>query len=117
ADALTELDAATRQRVKLVWVNSPANPTGTVQGAKVLAEIVADARAIGAVVASDECYAELGWGTWEHQRIPSILDTQVSQGDFSGLLSVYSLSKQSNMAGYRAAFVAGDAAMIAALIN
>lgn len=117
ADALTELDAATRQRVKLVWVNSPANPTGTVQSAEVLAKIVADARAIGAAVASDECYAELGWGTWEHQRIPSILDTQVSQGDFSGLLSVYSLSKQSNMAGYRAAFVAGDAAMIAALIN
>ena len=117
ADSLTELDETTRAKVKLVWVNSPANPTGIVQDTQVLASIVQDARAIGAVVASDECYAELGWGTWEDKRIPSILHPQVAGGDFRGLLSVYSLSKQSNMAGYRAAFVAGDEQLIAALIN
>lgn len=117
ADSLTELDETTRAKVKLVWVNSPANPTGIVQTAEAMARIVEDARAIGAVVASDECYAELGWGSWDDTRIPSILDDHVCGGDFSGLLSVYSLSKQSNMAGYRAAFVAGDADMIAALIN
>lgn len=117
ADALSELDAQTRANVKLVWVNSPGNPTGIVQDAEQLARIVTDARTIGAVVASDECYAELGWGRWEDHRIPSILDDRVCGGDISGLLSVYSLSKQSNMAGYRAAFVAGDAEMISALIN
>lgn len=117
ADSLAELDATTRSKVKLVWVNSPANPTGIVQDTEALASIVNDARAIGAVVASDECYAELGWDTWEDKPIPSILDQQVAGGDFRGLLSVYSLSKQSNMAGYRAAFVAGDEQLIAALIN
>lgn len=117
ADSLAELDAETRAKVKLVWVNSPANPTGIVQDADALAHIVADARKIGAVVASDECYAELGWGRWEDTHVPSILDDQVCNGDIRGLLSVYSLSKQSNMAGYRAAFVAGDADMIASLIN
>lgn len=117
ADSLAELDATTRAKVKLVWVNSPANPTGIVQDTEALASIVDDARAIGAVVASDECYAELGWDAWEHEPIPSILDQQVANGDFRGLLSVYSLSKQSNMAGYRAAFVAGDEQLIAALIN
>lgn len=117
ADSLAELDEATRAKVKLVWVNSPANPTGTVQDADALRAIVDDARVIGAVVASDECYAELGWGQWETTRVPSILQKKVSNGDFTGLLSVYSLSKQSNMAGYRAAFVAGDADLIAALIN
>lgn len=117
ADSLAELDAETRAKVKLVWVNSPANPTGIVQDADALAHIVADARKIGAVVASDECYAELGWGKWEDIHVPSILDDQVCNGDIRGLLSVYSLSKQSNMAGYRAAFVAGDADMIASLIN
>jgi len=117
ADSLAELDEATRSRVKLVWINSPANPTGIVQDADAMRAIVDDARALGAVVASDECYAELGWDQWEDTPIPSILHDAVSGGDLTGLLSVYSLSKQSNMAGYRAAFVAGDAELIAALIN
>src|SRR5699024_6118340 len=117
ADSLAELDAPTRNKVKLVWVNSPANPTGIVQDVDALARIVDDARALGAIVASDECYAELGWGRWEEQPIPSVLDQRVSGGDLSDLLSVYSLSKQSNMAGYRGAFAAGDKKLIAALIN
>lgn len=117
ADSLAELDATTRAKVKLVWVNSPANPTGIVQDVQTLATIVQEARTIGAVVASDECYAELGWGRWEDTPIPSILHPDVTGGDLRDLLSVYSLSKQSNMAGYRAAFVAGDEQRIAALIN
>jgi aspartate/methionine/tyrosine aminotransferase len=82
---------------------------------------VAQARDLGAVVASDECYAELGWGAWDTQRggepVPSILDPRVSGGSHEGLLAVYSLSKQSNVAGYRAAFVAGDPAIMANLVN
>lgn len=117
ADSLEDLDEYTRSRVKLVWMNSPANPTGIVQDAPTMRRIVDDARRLGAVIASDECYAELGWDAWEDTPIPSILHDSVSGGDLTGLLSVYSLSKQSNMAGYRAAFVAGDASLIAALIN
>ena len=63
ADSLDELDEATRARVRLVWINSPANPTGIVRDVDELKKIVEDARALGAVVASDECYAELGWGS------------------------------------------------------
>ncbi|WP_120523005.1 succinyldiaminopimelate transaminase [Arthrobacter celericrescens] len=121
ADDLDELDAATRAKVRLVWVNSPGNPTGSVRDAASLKAIVEQARQVGAVVASDECYAELGWGEWDAQRggeaVPSILDPRVSGGSNDGLLSVYSLSKQSNLAGYRAAFVAGDSAIVANLVN
>jgi succinyldiaminopimelate transaminase len=121
ADDLDELDADTRARVRLVWVNSPANPTGSVRDITSLRHIVSQAREIGAVVASDECYAELGWGEWDVQRggtpVPSILDPQVAGGSHDGLLAVYSLSKQSNVAGYRAAFVAGDPALMANLVN
>ena len=81
ADDLDELDAATRARVRLVWVNSPANPTGSVRDAESLRRIVRQARELGAVVASDECYAELGWGEWDVQRggtpVPSILDPRL----------------------------------------
>lgn len=121
ADELSELDEATRARVRLVWVNSPGNPTGEVRDQESLARLVREARQLGAVVASDECYAELGWGDWDEarggRRVPSILDPAVSQASLEGLLSVYSLSKQSNLAGYRAAFVAGDPELIANLIN
>ena len=49
--------------------------------------------------------------------VPSILDPRVCDGDHEGLLAVYSLSKQSNMAGYRAAFVAGDAVLVGRLLE
>lgn len=100
--------------VTLVWVNSPSNPTGAVTDAAGLAEVVAAAREIGALVASDECYAELGWTA---DPVPSILDPAVCGGSHEGVLAVYSLSKQSNLAGYRAAFAAGDPAVIASLLE
>ncbi len=120
-DNLDELDDATRARVRLIWVNSPGNPTGSVRGVDSLKALVEQARELGAVVASDECYAELGWGSWDVQRggqaVPSILDPRVAGGSHQGLLAVYSLSKQSNVAGYRAAFVAGDPDLMPNLVN
>lgn len=121
ADDLNELDTETRERVRLVWINSPGNPTGSVRSVGQLKTIVDQAREAGAVVASDECYAELGWGAWDAQRggeaVPSVLDPRLAGGSVDGLLAVYSLSKQSNLAGYRAAFVAGDGPLIANLVN
>lgn len=121
ADNLDELDAETRARVRLIWVNSPGNPTGIVRGVEDLSELVAQAREVGAVIASDECYGELGWGKWDPeeggQAVPSVLDPRVCGGSHEGLLAIYSLSKQSNVAGYRAAFVAGDSAIVANLVN
>jgi succinyldiaminopimelate transaminase len=121
ADSLDELDPATRGRVKLVWINSPGNPTGIVRDTASMRALVEQAREAGAVVASDECYAELGWDEWDQDRggkaVPSVLDPEVAQGSHEGLLSVYSLSKQSNLAGYRAAFIAGDPALMANLVN
>ncbi len=97
---------------RLRWLNSPSNPTGDVAPAGVLAAAVRQARQSGAVVASDECYLALGW---EAQPV-SVLHAQVCGGDHGGLLAVHSLSKSSNLAGYRAGFVAGDPALIAALL-
>lgn len=97
---------------RLRWLNSPSNPTGDVVPAGVLAAAVAQARQIGAVVASDECYLSLGW---EVQPV-SVLHPQICGGDHNGLLAVHSLSKSSNLAGYRAGFVAGDPELIAALL-
>ena len=103
--------------VRLVWVNSPSNPTGAVRSTAQLREVVAAARHLGAVVASDECYAELAWDEpWASAGVPCLLAEDVAGTDHRGLLSLYSLSKQSNLAGYRAAFAAGDAALISRLL-
>ena len=106
------------QGARLIWINTPGNPDGRVLDVDELRAAVARARELGAVLASDECYAELGWeGPWAEQPVPSVLDPRVTGGDVSSLLSVYSLSKQSNLAGYRAAFLAGDAALVAGLLT
>ncbi len=101
-----------------MWLNSPGNPDGRVLDAAALRAAVTRARELGAVVASDECYAELGWDApWDSEPIPSVLDPRVTDGDLGGILSVYSLSKQSNLAGYRAAFLAGDPAIVSRLVT
>lgn len=103
---------------RLIWINTPGNPDGRTWTVEELAEAVRRARELGAVLASDECYAELGWdGPWASEPIPSVLDPRVTGGMRSGLLSVYSLSKQSNLAGYRAAFVAGCARIVGDLLT
>lgn len=106
------------ERTRLIWINSPGNPDGRVWDAAALRAAVARARELGAVLASDECYAELGWDApWDRDPIPSVLNPEIVGEDRTGVLSVYSLSKQSNLAGYRAAFVAGDAGLIARAVT
>lgn len=101
------------QPVSLVWVNSPSNPTGRVLPVEHLAKVVAWARERGAVVVSDECYLELAWDA----SPVSILDERVCGGSHEGLLAVHSLSKRSNLAGYRAGLVLGDADLVASLLE
>ena len=113
ADGTVQVGPATR-RVRLVWLNSPGNPTGRVLGVEHLRKVVDWARSIGAVVASDECYAELGW---DGVRVPSVLDPEVCGGSHRGLLALYSMSKQSNLAGYRASFAAGDPVLVRRLLE
>lgn len=100
------------ERPALIYLNSPSNPTGRVLGVEHLRKVVEFARERGAVVASDECYLGLTWEGTAH----SILDPAVCDGDHTGLLAIHSLSKVSNLAGYRAGFVTGDPALVAELL-
>ncbi|WP_328426091.1 succinyldiaminopimelate transaminase [Micromonospora sp. NBC_00389] len=111
ADSLTAVGPTSR--VRLVWVNSPGNPTGRVLPAAHLRKVVDWARERGAVVASDECYLSLGWSA----EPVSVLSPEVCGGSYDGVLAVHSLSKRSNLAGYRAGFVAGDPALVAELLK
>jgi succinyldiaminopimelate transaminase len=109
-DDPTELDPA---GLRLLWLNSPSNPTGRVLSRAELTRIVAWAREHGVLVFSDECYLELGW---EADPV-SVLHPDVNGGSYDGLVAVHSLSKRSNLAGYRAAFLAGDPAVLGPLLE
>lgn len=108
-DSLTSLGP---ERVKLMWINSPSNPTGKVLPPDHLRKVVTWARERGVLLVSDECYLEMAWD----EEPVSILHPDVCGGDHSGLLAVHSLSKRSNLAGYRCAFVAGDPVVVGELL-
>ena len=101
-DAVDPSDVA---RALLLWVNSPSNPTGLLSDLDRSAQW---GRNRGIPVFSDECYAEF---TWDGPA-RSILESGTE-----GVVAVHSLSKRSNLAGVRAGFYAGDAALVAYLLD
>ena len=114
ADSTTALGP---EPVTMVWINSPANPTGRVLPVEHLRKVVAWARERGALVVSDECYIELSWSSDPAERPVSALHPTVCGDSTEGIMVVHSLSKRSNMAGYRLGFVAGDSSVVASLLE
>ena len=104
----SDFDASTWPDADLAWINSPSNPTGRISSPAELARVIEYSRTSGAVIASDECY--LGFAAGDVQPV-SIL--KVAAGNNSNLIAVHSLSKRSNLAGYRAALIVGDPKIIA----
>ncbi|MSW17151.1 MAG: succinyldiaminopimelate transaminase [Actinobacteria bacterium] len=99
-----EIDAKSWPIADLAWINSPSNPTGQVQSDSEILATINWARNNGSVIASDECYLSFS------KEAKSILS--LTGGNNEGVLAVHSLSKRSNLAGYRAAFVIGDSKLI-----
>ena len=104
---------AAAARPRLIWINSPANPHGAILGADALRAWVDAARSVGAVLASDECYGEFGWDA----EPVSVLHPDVCGGTPEGLIAAHSLSKRSNVAGYRAGFLAGCSSLLGELLE
>jgi len=88
-------------RTRMLWVCSPNSPTGSVAPLEFLREAAAFCRKRGILLVSDEAYSELWFGD---EPPHSALETGLDH-----VLSVFSMSKRSNMTGWRVGFVAGDA--------
>jgi len=97
------------ERLRLLWICTPHNPTGSVTGLDDLRDLVEACREHGVLLASDECYADL----YEADPPPSVL--QAAGPGSAGTLGYFSLSKRSGMTGYRSGMIAGDADAIATL--
>lgn len=111
--ATDDPDEAVASRPRLIWINSPANPHGAILGASEMRGWVDAARSVGAVLASDECYGEFGWDA----EPVSVLHPEVNGGSLQGVIAAHSLSKRSNLAGFRAGFIAGGEALMAELLE
>jgi succinyldiaminopimelate transaminase len=94
-------------KADLAWINSPSNPTGRVHSESEFKSAIHWSRSSDSVLVSDECYLEFG----DTAQPTSIL--KYTEGENKNILAVHSLSKRSSMAGYRAAFLIGDPALIA----
>jgi succinyldiaminopimelate transaminase len=106
SDIPVGVDPHTWPEADLAWVNSPSNPTGRIHSVEEFRATLEWARNHNCVLASDECYLEFG-----HNTTPISILSQ-TDGDNTNVLVVHSLSKRSNLAGYRAGFLIGDSALI-----
>jgi succinyldiaminopimelate transaminase len=105
---LDAVDDATWDRIGLFWVNYPNNPTAATAPLAFYEALAERARRHDFVVASDEAYSEVYFGT-----DPPASALQVA--DRTNVVVFNTLSKRSSMPGYRSGFVAGDAELVAAL--
>ncbi|HVM14888.1 MAG TPA: aminotransferase class I/II-fold pyridoxal phosphate-dependent enzyme [Egibacteraceae bacterium] len=106
---LADLDTARLDRACLAWLNYPHNPTGATVDLDYYRRCLATARQQGVVLASDECYADIH--PVDVEPPPSLL--QAADGDLTGLVVAFSLSKRSGMTGYRCGALVGDPDLIA----
>jgi succinyldiaminopimelate transaminase len=100
-------------RPAIVFLNSPANPHGKIFGPDHLRKMLAWTRERGSLLVSDECYLEYAW----EGEPASVLHPDINGGSLEGVLAVHSLSKRSNIAGYRGAFAAGDTDVLGELLE
>ncbi len=107
-DALPE---AVWRSCRLLYLCSPANPTGQVIGLETLKGLIEKAHRFGFVIAADECYSEL----YDKTPPPGLLQAAAEMGNvqFSRCVVFHSLSKRSSAPGLRSGFVAGDAEILA----
>ncbi len=102
---LDSIPADVLKRAKILYVNYPNNPTGAVAPREFYAKCVEFAKAHGLLVVSDEAYAELYYGKppCSFLELPGARDVGVA---------VHSMTKTFSMAGWRVAWVCGNAEVV-----
>jgi N-succinyldiaminopimelate aminotransferase len=113
------LDEATWKRMTVVYLCSPANPQGAIASKDYLQNLLSLCRKHDAVLAVDECYAEIYNDKPPVGALEAALamDETGGKDPFHHLAVFHSLSKRSNAAGLRSGFVAGDPRIVAMILR
>ena len=114
-----KIDDATWKRMSVVYLCSPANPQGAIASMDYLQKLLRLCRKHDAVLALDECYAEIYTGQPPAGGLEAALamDETGGKDPFRNLVVFHSLSKRSNAAGLRSGFVAGDPKLVAMILR
>jgi N-succinyldiaminopimelate aminotransferase len=110
---LEQLPESSWARVQLIYVCSPANPTGDVMTLDDWRRLFELSDRFGFVIASDECYSEIYFDEARPPLGSLQAAQQLGRADYPRLVAFGSLSKRSNVPGMRSGYVAGDAAILA----
>jgi N-succinyldiaminopimelate aminotransferase len=117
---LPDFDAISARQwsdVQAIYICNPGNPSGAVMSKSQLTQLISLADQHDFVILSDECYSEI----YQEENIPptGLLEVckDLGRNDFSRCLVFHSLSKRSNMPGFRSGFVAGDSKLIKAFLQ
>jgi N-succinyldiaminopimelate aminotransferase len=115
SDYLPDFDSVPEtvwQRCQLIYICSPANPSGSVMSQAEQEKLLRLAEKYDFVIASDECYSEL----YDDESNPPVglleVAQQLGNTEFKRCMVFHSLSKRSNAPGLRSGFVAGDAEIL-----
>ena len=114
ADFIDELTNAWRvgwPKPRVIVLSFPHNPTGACVDLAYMQRIVDFAREHEVVLVHDFAYADIGFDGYEP---PSILQ---AEGAKECAVELYSMTKSFSMAGWRMAFLVGNAEVVAALIK
>jgi LL-diaminopimelate aminotransferase len=107
---VNSVPAEVREKAKLLWVNYPNNPTGTVADLEFFAEVVAFCKQHDILLASDNPYVDITFGLYKAPSALQVADAKDVTVEF------VSLSKTYNMAGWRLGAAVGSAAALKNLL-
>jgi len=100
-----EIDELVTERTKVIFINSPGNPTGGVFGRDEIAAVVRAAERVGAYVISDEIYDSF---VYDQEYVSPV-------GSMERVIQLGGYSKTYGIAGWRLGYATGPADVIDAM--
>ncbi|KZL94509.1 pyridoxal phosphate-dependent aminotransferase [Clostridium magnum] len=109
---IEKLEKAITKNTKMILINSPNNPTGTVYSKKELEDIANFAKEKDILILSDEIYEKLIYGDTKHVSIASL------SGDaYQRTIVINGVSKAYAMTGWRIGYAAANKEIVRLMSN
>ncbi|AGK97466.1 pyridoxal phosphate-dependent aminotransferase [Clostridium pasteurianum] len=109
---INDLEKAVTAKTKVIILNSPNNPTGTVYSKEEIEKIAEFAKKHDLLIISDEIYEKLIYGDFKHFSIASI-----SEDSFKRTIVINGMSKTYAMTGWRVGYAASGNTEIIKLMS
>ena len=106
---LDSIKESTWKKCQILVLCSPSNPAGSVMSEKEILKVIKLSRKYGFYIVSDECYVDI----YRNNPPKSLIEVSFKKyGNFKNILSLHSLSKRSNLPGFRSGMICGDKILI-----